>query len=101
MTKLTALKKQWMKNPDFKAEYERLGPEFELIQALITARTKAGLSQTELATRMGTRQSTIARLEAGGQMPSLRTLYRYAEATGTRPIIKLQQVKATKMTATP
>jgi DNA-binding XRE family transcriptional regulator len=87
--KLHNVKKKLLKNPKVRAEYERLGAEFALIQTMIEARTKAGLSQDELAERMGTTQSTVARLESGKQLPSLRTLYRYAEATGTKPMIKL------------
>lgn len=87
--KLHNVKKKLLKNPKVRAEYERMGPEFALIRSMIEARTKAGLSQDELAERMGTTQSTVARMESGKQLPSLRTLYRYAEATGTRPVIKL------------
>jgi DNA-binding XRE family transcriptional regulator len=87
--KLHNVKKKLLKNPKVRAEYERLDSEFALIRTMIEARTKAGLSQDELAERMGTTQSTVARLESGKQLPSMRTLYRYAEATGTRPVIKL------------
>lgn len=69
-------------------EYEALAPEFELARELIAARARAGLTQAELAARMGTTQSAIARLE-GGRLPSLRTLLRYAEATGARPVFRL------------
>jgi hypothetical protein len=54
--KLHSVKKKLFKNPKVRAEYERLGPEFSLIQTMIEARTKAGLSQDELAERMGTTQ---------------------------------------------
>lgn len=87
--KLDKVKKRLLSNPKVKAEYDRQSPEFALIRSLIEARAKAGLSQDELAERMGTTQSTIARLESGKRLPSMRTLYRYAEATGTRPVIKL------------
>jgi DNA-binding XRE family transcriptional regulator len=59
------LKEQWMKNPAFKAEYDALEDEFSLARQLIEARTRAGLSQAELAQHMGTTQSAIARLESG------------------------------------
>lgn len=87
--KLDNVKKRLLANPKVKAEYERQRHEFALSRSLIEARAKAGLSQDELAKRMGTTQSTIARLESGKQLPSLRTLYRFAEATGTRAVIKL------------
>lgn len=65
MTRVRDLHEQWMKDPEYRAEYEKLGPEFEFIGALIKARAEAGLTQEELAHRMGTTQSVIARLEGG------------------------------------
>ncbi|MCR4283690.1 MAG: helix-turn-helix domain-containing protein, partial [Bauldia sp.] len=73
-----------MRDPKFRKEYEKADEEFAVIEALIRARTKAQLSQAELARRIGTTQSAIARLEGGGVSPSLSTLRRYAKATGTR-----------------
>jgi predicted transcriptional regulator len=89
MTKIAELKKRLMDNPEFKAEYAKADAEFALIEALIKARTKAQLSQADLAKRIGTTQSAIARLEGGGVSPSLSTLRRYAEATGTKLQIEL------------
>lgn len=89
MTSLADLKKTLMDNPDFRAEYDKAGAEFRLIEALVQARTRARLSQAELARRLGTTQSAIARLEGGGVSPTLSTLRRYAEATGTRLEINL------------
>jgi len=89
MTKIADLKKRLMDNPEFKAEYEKADAEFALIEALVSARTKAKLSQAELARRIGTTQSAIARLEGGGVSPSLSTLKRYADATGSRLHIEL------------
>ena len=84
MTKVRDLHKQWMDEPDYSKAYEELGPEFEMARALIEARKKAGLTQEELAARMNTKQSVIARLEAGQGNPSAKTLSRIAAATGTR-----------------
>ncbi|HRD49359.1 MAG TPA: helix-turn-helix transcriptional regulator [Candidatus Competibacteraceae bacterium] len=84
MTKVRDLHADWMKDPDYRAEYERLGPEFELALALIKARTQAGLTQEQLAVRMKTTQSVIARLEGGRGQPSTRTLEKIAKATGMR-----------------
>jgi transcriptional regulator with XRE-family HTH domain len=56
---------------------------------LVKARVRAGLSQAELAARMGTSQSAIARLESGQTLPSTKTLLRYAEATGSRFHVRL------------
>ncbi len=89
MTSLADLKKTLMDNPDFRAEYDKADAEFRLIEALVQARTRARLSQAELARRLGTTQSAIARLEGGGVSPTLSTLRRYAEATGTRLEINL------------
>ena len=83
MTRMRELHEQWMTNPEYRAEYERLGPEFELAQALIEARTSAGLTQEELADLMKTTQSAIARMESGKRFPSTNTLRRFAQATGT------------------
>lgn len=76
-------------DPAVKAEYDRLAPEFEISAELIRARLRAGLSQAELAERMGTSQSTIARLESGQTLPSTKTLLRFAEATNSKVKVKL------------
>jgi transcriptional regulator with XRE-family HTH domain len=55
----------------------------------VKARVRARLSQAELAARMGTSQSAIARLESGQTLPSTKTLLRYAEATGSRFHVRL------------
>lgn len=84
------LKREMLKDPEIRREYERLGPEFELIRSLIDARNRAGLTQTQLAERMGTTQSVIARLEGGRSTPTWSTLRRYAEATGSRLHVTLE-----------
>ena len=89
MTKLADLKKRLMEDPEFQEEYARADDEFTLIEALIRARAAAELTQAELARRLGTTQSAIARLEGGGVSPSFATLRRYAEATGARLTINL------------
>src|SRR5712691_4657559 len=78
------LKARLLANPKVKAEYDALAPEFEISTELVKARLRAGLSQSELAARMGTSQSTIARLESGQTLPSTKTLLRYAQATDSR-----------------
>lgn len=78
------LHKNWMKDPTYRREYEALEEEFSLVAALIEARTRAGLTQQQVARRMKTTQAVIARLEGGGSKPSTRTLERYAAATGSR-----------------
>ncbi len=91
MTKLEDLKKRFMKDPEFREEYERVDEEFRLFEALVRARTEAKLTQAEIARRLGTTQSAIARLESGGVSPSIKTLRRYAEATGKRLRVDLLQ----------
>jgi len=73
-----------MKNPRYRREYNALEEEFSLVGALIDARTRAGLTQEQVARRMKTTQAVVARLESGGSKPSTRTLERFAEATGSR-----------------
>jgi len=70
-------------DPEYRAAHAATEDEFTLASALIGARSRAGLSQTELAHRMGTSQAAIARIESGRYLPSGRTLQRFAEATGT------------------
>lgn len=89
MTKIAELKKRLMNDPAFALEYEKVDAEFAIIEALVEARMKAKLSQAELARRIGTTQSAIARLEGGGISPSISTLRRYAEATGSKLQIEL------------
>ncbi len=84
MTSIKALGKKWKKDPAFQAEYGALEEEFALAAALIDARKHADLTQEQLAARMETSQAAIARLEGNKGNPSLNTLRRYAQATGTR-----------------
>jgi ribosome-binding protein aMBF1 (putative translation factor) len=84
MTKVNDLHKKWSKNAAYRKAYDELAPEFVLARAVIDARVTAGLTQEELAQRMDTTQSVIARLESGRTRPSTQTLERLATATGTR-----------------
>ena len=84
MTKINHLHRRWSKDADYKDAYEALGEEFDLARALIEARTAAGLSQSQLARRMKTSQSYIARIEGGKVRPSTDALERFAQATPTR-----------------
>ncbi|MCY3852821.1 MAG: helix-turn-helix transcriptional regulator [Gammaproteobacteria bacterium] len=96
MTKLKDLKAHFMEDPEFREEYARVDEEYALIEALIRARAAANLTQTELAQRLGTTQSAVARLEGGRVSPSIATLRRYAEATGTRLTVGLIPVPEAK-----
>jgi len=95
MTKIRDLHAEWMNDPEYRQEYESLAAEFELARALIEARAAAGLTQEELAERMETSQSAVARMESGKAMPSGRTLERFARATGTRLRISFEPEKPT------
>ena len=86
---------RWMQDPEYKAEYDALEEEFALAGAVIQARVKAGLTQEELAERMHTTQSAIARLEGGRIMPTTRTLEKIAQATGSRLKISFEQMQHT------
>ena len=79
-----------LKNPAVKKEYDALEEEFALIGELLKARTRAKLTQAQVARRMGTSQSAVARLESG-RPPSLASLRKYAEATGSKIEIKLSK----------
>ncbi len=83
-----------LKDPEFKREYEALEPEFAIIQALIDARSKSGITQKELAERTGIHQADISRIERGNANPSLRTLRRLAEGMGMRVKIEFEPVQA-------
>ncbi len=90
MTKrLQTIKKKMLADREVRTAYDALADEFDLASELIAARVRAGLTQAEVAARMGTTQSVVARLESGAQMPSVKTLLKFAKATRSRPIIKL------------
>ena len=74
--------------PEFPMKNEALRPEFRLASELIEARTAAGLSQSDVASRMGTSQPAVARMESG-RRPSLRSPERHAEAVGRKLEIRL------------
>ncbi len=92
MTKLSELSKKWFKDPEFVKHYDALEEEFSVISAVMAARAKSGLSQAELARKMKTTQSAIARLESGKAHPSTRTLWKLAAATGTRLKITFEPI---------
>lgn len=89
---LAQLKVELMDNPEFKAAYDALDEEFALARELIAARARAELTQDELARRMQTSQSAVARLESGKGAPGIKTLRRFAEATGSRLRITFEPI---------
>ncbi|MEO5364525.1 MAG: helix-turn-helix domain-containing protein [Magnetococcus sp. DMHC-8] len=82
--------------PGFKAAYDALEDEYAALSVFLSARKAAGLTQEELAQRMGTTKSAISRLESslgsGRSSPSLATLRRYAAAVGCKLELKLSPV---------
>ena len=72
-----------------KAEYEQLQPEFVVVEAILKARMKLGLTQKALAKKIGTKQSAISRLETGRINPSLSFLKKLAQALDSRLEIRL------------
>lgn len=87
MARISDMHRKWMKEPTYRKAYEALEEEFVLASAVLDARNRAGLTQEELAKKMGTTQPVVARLESGRVRPSMRTLERLAEATGSRLLI--------------
>jgi transcriptional regulator with XRE-family HTH domain len=84
MSKIRDLHAGWMNDPAYQKEFDALEGEFAITSALVRARAHAGLTQEQLADRMGTKQEVVARWEGGKVLPSTRTLARLAEATGTK-----------------
>jgi ribosome-binding protein aMBF1 (putative translation factor) len=89
MTSLAKLRRDLLKDPEVRAEYDRLGPIFAVVGEMVEARQSAGLTQAEIAHRMGTSQSVVARLENARHMPTFDMVARYAAAIGRRVAIHL------------
>ena len=92
MKTLQSLKAELLSDADTRAEYDALADEFNMARELIAARSRAGLTQGEVAARMGTTQSVVARLESGKRAPSMRSVQRYAQAVGARAVVHLESV---------
>ena len=91
MSKVSDLHEEWGRDPEYQAAYDALQPEFELARSLIEVRMGAGLTQAQLAERMETTQSVVARLESGRVHLSTRTLEKVAQSTGTRLRISFER----------
>jgi len=96
MARISDLHKKWMKEPKYRKAYDALEEEFILASAVIDARNRAGLTQQELARKMGATQPVIARLESGRVRPSMGTLERVAEATGSRLLIRFAPLEESR-----
>jgi len=91
----TELKSRALERDDVRAEYRRLDEEFDFLDEFLKARAAVGMSQADLAERMGTTQSAVARMESGRgkHSPSLATLRKYAHALGYRIDLRLVKEK--------
>ena len=89
MKKLESLKKKMLADPAVRKAYDELASEYAIAHEMIKARARAGLTQSDVAKRMGTTQSVIARMESGSKLPSMNSLVRYAKVTGSRTVVKL------------
>lgn len=83
-------KKQLMKDPEFREEYEALEPEYKLAAAMIRLRLAKGLTQVQLAELLNTKQESIARLESGSSLPSLSTVKKLADVLDAELEISLR-----------
>lgn len=83
-------KRELLQDRKITQEYENLKPRYQLISQLIEARIKKGMTQKELASKIGTKQSAIARLESGASNPSIAFLEKVTSALGTKLIIQIR-----------
>jgi len=90
MEEWNEVKKELFKNKGVYKEYKKLEPKYRLISQIIGMRVKKGLTQKELANRLDTKQSAIARLESGNYNPTLEFLQRTAEALGRKLTINFE-----------
>lgn len=87
-------KNDLLKDPEFKAEVDKLEPEFQLVRSLIACRQAKGLSQAALAEKVGTKQAAIARLESGRANPTLKFLLKVADALDAEVEVSLRPRQA-------
>ncbi len=77
------LHKEWMKDPEFRREYDKLETEFQIARQILDARLKRKMSQGQLAKKMGTGQAVVSRLEGMNSKPSISLLERVSNALNT------------------
>jgi transcriptional regulator with XRE-family HTH domain len=96
--KHTELRRSALQKPGVQAAYDALGAEFEILRQMLQARKDAGLSQAQVAERMGTKPPAVSRLESSlssaKHSPSLATLRKYAAAVGCRLVVRLIDMDA-------
>lgn len=91
MKTLKTLKRELLADAETLAAYDDIADEYAVAHELIAARTRAGMSQSEVALRMGTTQSVVARLESGKRPPSMRTVQRFAQAVGGHLVLRIER----------
>lgn len=91
MSKWEDLEKELLADPAVKKEYDRLVPRYAIISDLIALRLQKGMTQKDVAEKVGTKQSAIARLESGSVNPSLEFLHRIAQVMGYKLNIHLSR----------
>ncbi len=95
MKKFDDFLEEQMQNQEFKKEYDDLQPEFDVIRAIVDARTSQNLTQKQLAEKMGINQADISKLENGTRNPSINLLKRLAEGMGM--MLKIEFVPKQKV----
>lgn len=95
MRKLDDFLAEQLQDEEFKKEYENLQPEFDIIRAMVDARTSQNLTQKQLAERTGINQADISKLENGTRNPSINLLKRLAE--GMDMVLKIEFVPKHKV----
>lgn len=90
MSDLQRYKNKQLQNAEFRAEYERTRPGFEIMHALVDARIRQNLTQKELAEKSGVRQSNISRIENGTCSPTIATLEALAKGMGKKLVVSFE-----------
>ena len=88
-----SVKDKILSDPEVKTEYDALNEEFEIARTIISLREEVGLTQREFAAKVGMKQSQLARIESGKQMPKLQTLAKLAAIVGYEVEVKLIPAK--------
>lgn len=83
-------KTKQMKDPEFRAEYDRSRPEYEIMHELVKARVASNITQKELSEKSGIRQSNISRIESGSCSPTVATLQALAKGLGKKLTIRFE-----------
>ena len=86
------IKKEWLKDPEYRREYEKLEPEFQIARQMIDARIKQNLTQAQIAKKAKTGQAVISRLEGMNAKPSLSLLSKIASALNTEINVVIKPV---------